>query len=237
MKWSRTMKTLDRLSTHEGTEQGDIFGALAAASAKAKTRGLPVAWVTTDISQSLEHGFVKCGLSVSVSCPQAEEYINAAAGAASRRSVQRANEWFEEQDVHTHIRGVDKKGWEQQTLERLRKLGAERGVPPGNPAGKPADPFRELARRAAKKKGGPASATVREVHSRCLPFGQLKCGFTLSVGCPQTDAYIAETSRVCLDKAVEIVGAGFRIMGVRLEPLHRAEQKTTGDKASSRSAA
>lgn len=237
MKWSRTMKKLDELSVHEGTEEDDIFGALGAAAARAKTKGLPIAWVTTDISQALDHGFVKCGLSVSVSCPQTEEYINATAGACLRRSIERANEWFDDQGVSAHLRGIAKRGWEQQALQKLRKLGTERGA-----AGNQADPFRELARQASKKKGG--AATVRETHSRCLPFGELKCGFTLSVGSPQTDAYIAETSRVCLAKAVEIVGAGFRIMGVRLEPLRgteptqsAAEPKKTGAKAGNRSAA
>ena len=230
MKWSRTMKKLDELSVHEGTEEHDIFGALAVAAAKAKTKGLPVAWVTTDISQALDHGYVKCGLCVSVSCPQTEEYINAAASACLRRSIERANEWFDEQGVNTHLRGIDKQGWEQQTMQKLRKLAADRGAP-----GNPVDPFRELARQAAKKKGG--AATVRETHSRCLPFGELKCGFSLSVGSPQTDAYIAETSKVCLAKAVEIVGAGFRIMGVRLEPLCAAEPKKRAARAGNRSAA
>ena len=221
------MKTLDKLSVHEGVQEDDIFGALAAASAKAKSNGFPVAWVTTDISQALDHGFVKCGLSVSVSCPQTEEYINAAAGACFRRSVEHANEWFDEQGINTHLRGIEKRGWQQQTIEKLRKLATDRGAA--------TDPFRELARRAAKKKG--AGASVREAHSRCLPFGELKCGFSLKVECPQTDAYIAETSRVCLAKAVEIVGAGFRIMGVRLEPLRAAEPKKTAARAGNRSAA
>lgn len=88
MKWNKMLERNGYVVNDAGASI-DPFAMLAA---HAQAAGLPVAHVTFNVSSSLEYGTIKCGASVTVTCPQTEQAMNTAAEAAFRKAVELVND-------------------------------------------------------------------------------------------------------------------------------------------------
>jgi len=96
----------------------------------------------------------------------------------------------------------------QRTIKRLEALSTDEGHEN--------DPFSTLA---AEKGSARVSGTI----SRSLDFGEVKCGVTVTINCPQSDPHISIAAGICLRKAIELVNGGMKIMGIKITPLSGAE--------------
>jgi hypothetical protein len=96
----------------------------------------------------------------------------------------------------------------QRTIKRLEALSTDEGHED--------DPFLKLA---ADKGSARVSGTI----SRSLEYGELKCGVTVTISCPQSDPHINIAAGICLRKAIELVNGGMKIMGIKITPLSGAE--------------
>lgn len=67
----------------------DPFSTLAA---QAQASGLPTSAITFNLGTAAEYGEVKCGLSITLHCPQTESHINMAAELAFRKGVELVND-------------------------------------------------------------------------------------------------------------------------------------------------
>jgi len=77
------------------------------------------------------------------------------------------------------------------------------------------DPFTYLANEAAyaKTKGLPTTRVT------CSPtsgadYGQLKCNFSITIECPQTDAHIMMAGEVAFRRAKQLLDDGSEDMGI-----------------------
>ncbi len=88
MKWARFMKRHGYQVEDTGVEY-DPFMTLAA---QAQAGGQPTASISYNIGTAIDFGQVKCGVNITIHCPQNEKAIDMAAELAFRKGVELAND-------------------------------------------------------------------------------------------------------------------------------------------------
>ena len=81
--------------------------------------------------------------------------------------------------------------WEQ-VLEKMGQIKHNEGVE--------TDPFQRMA--------GTEGARVSSTVGRSLEYGEIKCSATVSLDCPQSEAYIDLAGEVAFRKALELANDG-----------------------------
>lgn len=73
------------------TETG-VFDPFYAIGAAAMNGGAPQAHVSVGLDSAKEYGTIKCRVSVSLTCPQSEQYLNLAGELAFRKALELTND-------------------------------------------------------------------------------------------------------------------------------------------------
>lgn len=88
MRWTRLLKRYGYQVEETGAEY-DPFALLAAQS---QASGTPNCTISYNLGTSREYGEVRCGVNITIHCPQNESSINMAAELAFRKGVELTND-------------------------------------------------------------------------------------------------------------------------------------------------
>jgi hypothetical protein len=92
----------------------------------------------------------------------------------------------------------------QSVIEKLGQIQLHEGVE--------RDPFMHLAYLSGIEQV--RSARVSMTVARAIEYGEIKCSATISIDCPQKEAYIDLASEVAFKKALELVNDGMTQFGL-----------------------
>jgi len=73
-------------------DSGVEYDPFATLAAQAQASGMPTSSLTYNLGTALQYGEVKCGLSITIHCPQNEKLIDMAAELAFRKGVELTND-------------------------------------------------------------------------------------------------------------------------------------------------
>lgn len=96
------------------------------------------------------------------------------------------------------------------------KLSIEKvGQPTYEREGYVEDPFWEMKSSLAGQQGARVSSTVQ----RSTNYGELKCSFTITIDCLQTEQWMERAAQYAFRTAVQYVNDGFSYLDRSLPPL------------------